>query len=258
MLLSLPPGDAPVADRSSHQAHLIAIYRAPAPYDCPTESTNPSTQLRRYHCPLRSGQWYPVILRGSGAGTGGSARGPWRVPLPFRVPVNTSYEPLGPERAAFFEGCLATRVLGGGAPARAPTPHRQGRARTTAGRVAAQPVGRSVRDGGTHGVDARARSACGGRPYALPAPAARGVRATPGHLTARAGPAVRSRLGGELPRRGTPLTHLAPWSSPTSTSSSPATTPLRFQNSAWLYDQWQWVEHYLQGMISGCRYVCSI
>ncbi|MCI3274264.1 peptide deformylase [Streptomyces cylindrosporus] len=33
------------------------------------------------------------------------ARG--RVPQPFRVLVNPSYEPLGPARAAFFEGCLS-------------------------------------------------------------------------------------------------------------------------------------------------------
>jgi len=33
------------------------------------------------------------------------ARG--RVPQPFRVLVNPSYEPVGPERAAFFEGCLS-------------------------------------------------------------------------------------------------------------------------------------------------------
>ncbi|WP_413760061.1 peptide deformylase [Streptomyces sp. MMBL 11-3] len=30
-----------------------------------------------------------------------------RVPLPFRVLVNPVYEPAGPERAAFFEGCLS-------------------------------------------------------------------------------------------------------------------------------------------------------
>ncbi|MGW2516869.1 peptide deformylase [Streptomyces sp. NPDC001617] len=30
-----------------------------------------------------------------------------RVPQPFRVLVNPSYEPVGPERAAFFEGCLS-------------------------------------------------------------------------------------------------------------------------------------------------------
>ncbi|MFJ9425327.1 peptide deformylase [Streptomyces sp. NPDC101249] len=34
-----------------------------------------------------------------------AARG--RVPLPFRVLVNPSYEPVGGERAAFFEGCLS-------------------------------------------------------------------------------------------------------------------------------------------------------
>jgi peptide deformylase len=33
------------------------------------------------------------------------ARG--RVPLPFRVLVNPSYEPVGAERAAFFEACLS-------------------------------------------------------------------------------------------------------------------------------------------------------
>jgi peptide deformylase len=33
------------------------------------------------------------------------ARG--RVPLPFRVLVNPSYEPVGTDRAAFFEGCLS-------------------------------------------------------------------------------------------------------------------------------------------------------
>ncbi|MHB9857404.1 peptide deformylase [Streptomyces sp. YIM S03343] len=33
------------------------------------------------------------------------ARG--RVPLPYRVLVNPSYEPAGPERAAFYEGCLS-------------------------------------------------------------------------------------------------------------------------------------------------------
>ncbi|MEV1068422.1 peptide deformylase [Streptomyces sp. NPDC050263] len=33
------------------------------------------------------------------------ARG--RVPLPFRVLVNPSYEPVGSTRAAFFEGCLS-------------------------------------------------------------------------------------------------------------------------------------------------------
>ncbi|WP_328979575.1 peptide deformylase [Streptomyces canus] len=33
------------------------------------------------------------------------ARG--RVPQPFRVLVNPSYEPVGTERAAFFEGCLS-------------------------------------------------------------------------------------------------------------------------------------------------------
>lgn len=33
------------------------------------------------------------------------ARG--RVPQPFRVLVNPAYEPLGSERAAFFEGCLS-------------------------------------------------------------------------------------------------------------------------------------------------------
>ncbi|MEU3186061.1 peptide deformylase [Streptomyces sp. NPDC006923] len=33
------------------------------------------------------------------------ARG--RVPQPFRVLVNPSYEPVGDERAAFFEGCLS-------------------------------------------------------------------------------------------------------------------------------------------------------
>ncbi|MFC8429542.1 peptide deformylase [Streptomyces sp. NPDC057253] len=33
------------------------------------------------------------------------ARG--RVPQPFRVLVNPSYEAVGPERAAFFEGCLS-------------------------------------------------------------------------------------------------------------------------------------------------------
>ncbi|MFJ5775559.1 peptide deformylase [Streptomyces sp. NPDC093094] len=33
------------------------------------------------------------------------ARG--RVPQPFRVLVNPSYEPVGPSRAAFFEGCLS-------------------------------------------------------------------------------------------------------------------------------------------------------
>ncbi|WP_229821084.1 MULTISPECIES: peptide deformylase [Streptomyces] len=33
------------------------------------------------------------------------ARG--RVPLPFRVLVNPSYEPVGTGRAAFFEGCLS-------------------------------------------------------------------------------------------------------------------------------------------------------
>ncbi|MEU3513378.1 peptide deformylase [Streptomyces longwoodensis] len=33
------------------------------------------------------------------------ARG--RVPLPFRVLVNPSYEPVGTARAAFFEGCLS-------------------------------------------------------------------------------------------------------------------------------------------------------
>ncbi|AIS01818.1 peptide deformylase [Streptomyces glaucescens] len=33
------------------------------------------------------------------------ARG--RVPLPFRVLVNPAYEPVGAERAAFFEGCLS-------------------------------------------------------------------------------------------------------------------------------------------------------
>ncbi|GHD88150.1 peptide deformylase [Streptomyces naganishii] len=30
-----------------------------------------------------------------------------RVPQPFRVLVNPAYEPHGPERAAFFEGCLS-------------------------------------------------------------------------------------------------------------------------------------------------------
>ncbi|KUN86305.1 peptide deformylase [Streptomyces griseoruber] len=30
-----------------------------------------------------------------------------RVPLPFRVLVNPAYEPVGPARAAFFEGCLS-------------------------------------------------------------------------------------------------------------------------------------------------------
>ncbi|WP_460071779.1 peptide deformylase [Streptomyces sp. YKOK-I1] len=30
-----------------------------------------------------------------------------RVPLPFRVLVNPSYEQIGPARAAFFEGCLS-------------------------------------------------------------------------------------------------------------------------------------------------------
>ncbi|MEU9190373.1 peptide deformylase [Streptomyces sp. NPDC048484] len=30
-----------------------------------------------------------------------------RVPLPFRVLVNPVYEPVGPARAAFFEGCLS-------------------------------------------------------------------------------------------------------------------------------------------------------
>jgi peptide deformylase len=30
-----------------------------------------------------------------------------RVPQPFRVLVNPSYEPVGPARAAFFEGCLS-------------------------------------------------------------------------------------------------------------------------------------------------------
>ncbi|MET7481349.1 peptide deformylase [Streptomyces sp. NPDC005648] len=30
-----------------------------------------------------------------------------RVPQPFRVLVNPSYEPVGPERVAFFEGCLS-------------------------------------------------------------------------------------------------------------------------------------------------------
>ncbi|WAU83646.1 peptide deformylase [Streptomyces sp. Qhu-G9] len=30
-----------------------------------------------------------------------------RVPLPFRVLVNPLYEPVGPARAAFFEGCLS-------------------------------------------------------------------------------------------------------------------------------------------------------
>ncbi|WP_405887903.1 peptide deformylase [Streptomyces longwoodensis] len=34
-----------------------------------------------------------------------AARG--RVPLPFRVLVNPSYEPVGTARAAFFEGCLS-------------------------------------------------------------------------------------------------------------------------------------------------------
>ncbi|MEV8599370.1 peptide deformylase [Streptomyces griseoviridis] len=34
-----------------------------------------------------------------------AARG--RVPLPFRVLVNPSYEPVGDRRAAFFEGCLS-------------------------------------------------------------------------------------------------------------------------------------------------------
>ncbi|MET9731047.1 peptide deformylase [Streptomyces sp. NPDC006458] len=33
------------------------------------------------------------------------ARG--RVPQPFRVLVNPSYEPIGPARAAFYEGCLS-------------------------------------------------------------------------------------------------------------------------------------------------------
>ncbi|WP_438295005.1 peptide deformylase [Streptomyces sp. HUAS TT7] len=33
------------------------------------------------------------------------ARG--RIPQPFRVLVNPSYEPVGPGRAAFFEGCLS-------------------------------------------------------------------------------------------------------------------------------------------------------
>lgn len=33
------------------------------------------------------------------------ARG--RVPQPFRVLINPSYEPVGPERAAFYEGCLS-------------------------------------------------------------------------------------------------------------------------------------------------------
>uniref|UniRef100_A0AAU2VD49 Peptide deformylase n=1 Tax=Streptomyces sp. NBC_00003 TaxID=2903608 RepID=A0AAU2VD49_9ACTN len=33
------------------------------------------------------------------------ARG--RVPQPFRVLINPSYEPVGPGRAAFFEGCLS-------------------------------------------------------------------------------------------------------------------------------------------------------
>lgn len=33
------------------------------------------------------------------------ARG--RVPLPFRVLVNPAYEPVGPARTAFFEGCLS-------------------------------------------------------------------------------------------------------------------------------------------------------
>ncbi|MET7761346.1 peptide deformylase [Streptomyces sp. NPDC005336] len=33
------------------------------------------------------------------------ARG--RVPLPYRVLVNPSYEPVGEDRAAFFEGCLS-------------------------------------------------------------------------------------------------------------------------------------------------------
>ncbi|GAA3810593.1 peptide deformylase [Streptomyces coacervatus] len=33
------------------------------------------------------------------------ARG--RVPLPFRVLVNPTYEPVGADRAAFFEGCLS-------------------------------------------------------------------------------------------------------------------------------------------------------
>ncbi|MEV6110488.1 peptide deformylase [Streptomyces sp. NPDC051940] len=33
------------------------------------------------------------------------ARG--RVPLPYRVLVNPSYEPAGPARAAFYEGCLS-------------------------------------------------------------------------------------------------------------------------------------------------------
>ncbi|MEU0073537.1 peptide deformylase [Streptomyces sp. NPDC006332] len=33
------------------------------------------------------------------------ARG--RIPQPFRVLVNPSYEPVGPARAAFFEGCLS-------------------------------------------------------------------------------------------------------------------------------------------------------
>ncbi|MGY4099470.1 peptide deformylase [Nocardia sp. R16R-3T] len=30
-----------------------------------------------------------------------------RVPLPFRVLINPSYEPIGDARAAFFEGCLS-------------------------------------------------------------------------------------------------------------------------------------------------------
>ena len=30
-----------------------------------------------------------------------------RVPLPFRVLVNPAYEPVGPARTAFFEGCLS-------------------------------------------------------------------------------------------------------------------------------------------------------
>lgn len=34
-----------------------------------------------------------------------TARG--RVPLPYRVLVNPSYEPAGPGRAAFYEGCLS-------------------------------------------------------------------------------------------------------------------------------------------------------
>ncbi|MFD6534598.1 peptide deformylase [Streptomyces sp. NPDC060184] len=48
-----------------------------------------------------------AVVEDAAPGAPESLRARGRVPLPFRVLVNPSYEPEGDARAAFFEGCLS-------------------------------------------------------------------------------------------------------------------------------------------------------